>query len=187
MKAKNPKITEEEIALIKSAQVGEMSAFNKLYYKYSGFTTNLLYNYLKDYDEARDINNIVWDKVYRKLSKFTDYSSFGGWLRVLTNRTAIDYLRELKPQKYVPQDLEDPSVQRIQEVDYGESSVDNISYNQILELFKQFPEDVRRVFELHYVEHLTVSEISKVLNMPEGTIKSHLSRKREKLKKQLRL
>jgi RNA polymerase sigma-70 factor (ECF subfamily) len=187
MKAKNPKITEEEIALIKSAQAGDMSAFNKLYYRYSGFTTNLLHHFLKDYDEARDINNIVWDKVYRKLSKFADYSSFGGWLRVLTNRTAIDYLRELKPQKYVPQNLEDPSVRQVQEVDYGESSVDKVSYNQILELFKQFPEDVRRVFELHYIDNLTVSEISDITKIPPGTVKSHLFRKRKLLKQQLKL
>lgn len=184
--SKNPKITDEEIALIKSAQAGEMSAFNKLYHKYSGFTTNLLYRFLKDYDEARDINNIVWDKVYRKLSKFTNYSSFGGWLRVLTNRTAVDYLRKLKPDKNVPESSMsfafDP-----QDVSYDQSTVDETDYNRIVAMFKQFPEDVRRVFELHYVEHLTVKEISDILKMPEGTIKSHLSRKREQLKKQLKL
>lgn len=185
--AKNPKITEEEIALIKSAQAGDMSAYNKLYYKYEKFTTDLLHRYIKDYDEARDINNIVWLKVYEKLSKFVDYSSFGGWLRVLTNHTAVDYLRELKPNVCVPESSGPSVFDLTQDISYGESTVDQISYNQILEEFKQFPEDVRRVFELHYVEHLTVSEISKVLNMPEGTIKSHLSRKREKLKKQLRL
>ena len=185
--SKNPKITEEEIALIKSAQAGNISAFNKLYYKYSKFTTSLLYGFLKDYDEAKDINNVVWDKVYKKLSKFTSYSSFGGWLRILTNRTAVDYLRELKPQKYVPQNLEDPGVRQIQDVDDGESNVDQITYHQVLDVIKQFPEDVRKVFELFYVEHLTVSEISKILKMPEGTIKSHLSRKREKLKKLLKL
>ena len=187
MKANNPKITEEEIALIKSAQAGNISAYNKLYHKYEGFTTNLLYRYLKDYDEARDINNLVWLKVYNKLSKFTDYSSFGGWLRILTNRTAIDYLRELKPQKCVPQDLETPGAPRVQEVDYGESNVDQITYNQVLEMLKQFPEDVRRIFELHYVDHLTVSEISEALGIPEGTIKSHLSRKRKIIKKMLKL
>ena len=187
MKAKNPKITDEEIALIKSAQAGNMSAFNKLYYRYSKFTTSLLYNYLKDYDEAKDINNVVWDKVYKKLSKFTRYSSFGGWLRILTNHTAVDYLRELKPQRYVPQNLEDPSVRQIQDVSDGKSSVDMVTYHQILELLKQFPEDVRRVFELFYVEHLTVSEISDKTGIPEGTIKSHLSRKRKLLKKLLNL
>ncbi len=187
MKAKNPKITEEEIALIKSAQAGYMPAFDKLYHKYSGFTTNLLYKYIKDFDEARDINNLVWDKVYRNLSKFVNYNSFGGWLRILTNHVAVDYLRKFKPSLYVPRDSEDVSISSIKEVDYGESTVDNITYNQILEVFKQFPEDVRRIFELHYIEHLTVSEISEALDIPTGTIKSHLSRKRKLLQKLLKL
>lgn len=185
--AKNPKITDEEIALIKSAQAGNISAFNKLYHKYSKFTTSLLYEYLKDYDESKDINNVVWDKVYKKLSKFTHYSSFGGWLRILTNRTAVDYLRKLKPERYVPQNLEDPGVKQIADVDDGESNVDQILYYQILEMFKRFPEDVRRVFELFYVEQLTVKEISDKTGIPEGTIKSHLSRKRKLLKKSLNL
>ena len=64
MKANIPRITQEEIALIKSAQAGNISAYNKLYEKYKGFTTDLLYKYLKDFDEARDINNLVWLKVY---------------------------------------------------------------------------------------------------------------------------
>jgi len=181
--AKNPKITEEEIALIKSAQVGYMPAFDKLYHKYEKFTTDILYKYLKDYDEARDINNIVWDKVYKKLSKFVDYSSFGGWLRVLTNRTAVDYLRKLKPTVCVPESSGPCVFDIAQEVDYGESTVDEITYNQILEEFNRFPEDVRKVFELHYIDNLTVSEISNILKIPEGTIKSHLSRRRKQLKK----
>lgn len=184
MKANIPRITQEEIALIKSAQAGNISAYNKLYHKYSKFTTDLLYRYLKDFDEARDINNLVWLKVYEKLSKFTDYSSFGGWLRILTNRTAIDYLRKLKPSIYVPEPL---SCSQAQEVDNGESAADLISYNQILDVIEQFPEDVRRIFELHYVDHLTVDEISEVTKIPTGTIKSHLSRKRKIIKNLLKL
>ena len=184
MKASTPRITEEEIALIKSAQAGNILAFNKLYYRYSGFTTNLLYQYLKDYDEARDINNLVWYKVYEKLSKFVDYSSFGGWLRILTNRTAIDYLRKLKPSICVPEPLD---CSQAQEFDNEETSADLSSYNQVLEVIKQFPEDVRRIFELYYVEHLTVTEISDVTKIPTGTIKSHLSRKRKLIKKLLKL
>lgn len=184
MKANTPRITEEEIALIKSAQAGNTLAFNKLYYKYSRFTTNLLYHFLKDYDEARDINNLVWDKVYRKLSKFTDYSSFGGWLRILTNRTAIDYLRKLKPSIYIPDDL---SCNQDQNMTSEESQTDLTSYNQVLEVIRQFPEDIRRIFELHYIEHLSVSEISEVTKIPTGTIKSHLSRKRKLIKKLLKL
>lgn len=184
MKANIPRITQEEIALIKSAQAGDMSAFNKLYYLYSGFTTNLLYRYIKDFDEARDINNLVWLKVYEKISKFVDYSSFGGWLRILTNHTAIDYLRKLKPSVCMPEPL---SCNNGEAVDSEETSADTSSYNQILEIIKKFPDDVRRVFELYYVEHLTVAEISEVTKIPTGTIKSHLSRNRERIKKILKL
>lgn len=184
MKANTPRITQEEIALIKSAQAGNTAAFNKLYYRYRGFTTNLLYRYIKDFDEARDINNLVWLKVYEKLSKFVDYSSFGGWLRILTNNTAIDYLRKLKPSVCVPEPL---SCNNGEVVDSEETSADKSSYNQILEIIKKFPDDVRRVFELYYVEHLTVAEISDVTKIPTGTIKSHLSRNRERIKKLLKL
>ena len=91
-----PKITPEEIGIIKDAKAGKESAFNMIYYKYKEFVISLLYQYLNDMDEAKDLSNIVFLKVYQKLSKFTDYSSFGGWLRILTKNTAIDYLRTLK-------------------------------------------------------------------------------------------
>lgn len=175
----NPNITPEEIALIKSAQAGNELAFNKLYYKYRGFTTNLLYQYIKDFDEAKDMNNVVWDKVYKKLSKFKDYSSFGGWLRILTNRTAIDYLRKIKNLTYAPEG----SDERLSEQDdYGNSPVDKMTYDQVVEEFKKFPEDIRKVFKLFYVDNLTCQEISNVTGIPTGTIKSHLSRKRKILK-----
>ena len=87
----------------------------------------------------------------------------------------------------MPKEIEENSTLDPKDVDYSESTVDEITYNQILEVIRQFPEDVRRVFELHYVEHLTVAEISEALNIPEGTVKSHLSRKRKVLKKLLKL
>jgi len=180
--SKNPNITDEEIALIKSAQAGEESAFNKLYYKYRGFTTNILYGYIKDFDEAKDVNNIVWLKVYNKLSKFKDYSSFGGWLRILTNHTAIDYLREMKNLTYAPEGAEDKISESPMDVEYGQSEVDRLDYNRIVKEFQRFPEDVRKVFKLFYVDNLKVDDISVMTGIPVGTVKSHLSRKRKKLK-----
>lgn len=180
----NPNITDEEIALIKSAQAGEIRAFNKLFYRYKGFTTNILYSYIKDYDEARDVNNIVWLKVYNKLSKFVDYSSFGGWLRVLTNRTAIDYLRKLDDLTYASESENEDLVfaGKKNTVDYDQQQVDKLAYAEVVEEFKRFPKDIRRIFELYYVENLKVKEIGEIVGMPTGTVKSHLSRKRKILK-----
>lgn len=71
--AKNPRITAEEVALIKKAQGGDILAFNKLFKKYKSFIDNVLFNYIKDMDEAKDITNIVFLKVYNKLNTFTEY------------------------------------------------------------------------------------------------------------------
>ena len=90
------RITASEIQLINQAQKGNMLAFNKLFARYKEFVDNILFAYVKDMDEAKDLTNVVFLKVHQKLSTFTDYSSFGGWLRIIANHTAIDYLRKMK-------------------------------------------------------------------------------------------
>ena len=178
----NPRITNKEVGIIKKAQAGDMSAFNKLFYKYKTFVADLIEDYIHDRDEAEDLVNVVFMKVYDKLSTFQDYSSFGGWLRILTNRTAIDYLRELKNLTYAPEGADSKISDTPMDVDYGQSEVDRLTYDQVVTAFKQFPEDVRKVFELFYVKNLKVDEISEITGIPVGTVKSHLSRKRKKLK-----
>ena len=60
---KNPRITQEEVGIIKDAQAGNILAFNKLFYKYKTFVEKLLLRYIKDIDEAKDITNIVFLKL----------------------------------------------------------------------------------------------------------------------------
>lgn len=179
---KNPRITSEEIEIIKKAQAGNELAFNTLFKKYKGFVEQILFRYIKDMDEAKDIANVVFLKVYDKLSTFTDYSSFGGWLRIITNRTAIDYLREMENKRIVL-GSEDERLPSEDTKGYAEEDlVNQLTYNQILTEFKKLPESTRKVFMLFYKDNLSVSEISKALKIPKGTIKSTLSRTRRKFK-----
>ena len=184
---KTPRITEEEVGIVKRAQAGDESAFNALFYKYKNFVESLLYKYIKDWDEAKDVANIVFLKVHDKLSLFTAYDSFGGWLRILTNRIAIDYLREMKNKINVLDDAED----RLPSISYNTSPEDDLvnrmTREQLMIEFKKYPEQTQRIFYLFYVKGLTVLQISKALNVPTGTIKSTLSRTRRKLKNQLKL
>lgn len=184
---KSPRITPEEVGIIKRAQAGDKSAFNTLFYKYKGFVENLLYQYLKDMDEAKDVTNIVFLKVYDKLSMFKAYDSFGGWLRILTNRVAIDYLRSIENKANVLGDRDE----RLSSQELSSSGeidlVNRITYEQLMAEFDKFPETVRKVFRLFYENNMTVEEISNALNVPTGTIKSMLSRTRRKIKKQLKI
>ena len=180
---KNPRITKEEVEVIKSAQAGNISAFNKLFHRYKEFVDTILYYYLKDMDEAKDITNIVFLKVYEKLSQFTDYDSFGGWLRILTNRTAIDYLRSVKNHaKPVGEESERLSLASSISSD-EDDLVNRLAYERILEEFEKFPAHMKQILELFYVNNMTVVQISEALRIPTGTIKSILSRTRKQIKK----
>lgn len=184
---KTPRITPEEVGIIKRAQAGDESAFNALFYRYKGFVESLLFTYIKDMDEAKDVTNIVFLKVHDKLSLFTAYDSFGGWLRILTNRTAIDYLREMKNKNNVLSDADDRLPSISSSTSPEDDIVNRLTGEQLLVEFKKYPETTQKIFHLFYVKGLTVEQISKALNVPTGTIKSTLSRTRRKIKNQLNL
>lgn len=179
---KNPKITQEEIRLIKDAKAGNILAFNKLFKRYKGFVDHVLYSYIKDFDEAQDITNIVFLKVYNKLSLFTDYSSFGGWLRIIANRTAIDYLRRIGDKnKMLGEDDNNVTLDNIDP--YVNDVVNRMTYEQLLKEFDRFPPVHKQICLLFYKDNLTVDQISKSLSISPGTIKSILSRTRNSIKK----
>lgn len=179
----NPRITPEEIALIKDAQAGNESAFNKLFEKYKNFVFAVLNQFLDDEDESKDLVNIVFLKVHNKLSTFKAYDSFGGWLRIISNRTAIDYLRRMKNRSNV---IDEESIRLIQDSSIdntGDGVVDHLLYKQLLTEIEKLPNAARKVLKLFYITDSSVDQIAKRLNMPKGTVKSHLSRSRKRLRK----
>lgn len=178
-------ITPEEIDLIKSAQAGNEPAFTRLFNRYKPFVEGLLYSYIKDKDEARDIVNIVFLRVHEKLSKFTNYSTFGGWLRILTKNVAIDYLRTVKTNYSLQSDTPISILDEEYE-DTETSYINKITYDRIVEMFEQLPPWYKDVCKLFYINNLSILQISKALNMPKGTIKSDLHRIRKILKNQLK-
>ena len=68
-----------------------------------------------------------------------------------------------------------------------EDLVNLLEYESVLKEFKKLPEKTQKIFNLFYVEDLTVDEISKVLKTPTGTIKATLSRTRRKIKNNLNI
>lgn len=180
-----PKITPEEIQTIKDAQAGSMKAFNHIFYRYKDFVDHILVNYTKDVDEAKDLTNIVFLKVYDKLSKFTRYESFGGWLRILAKNTAIDYLRTINNENDVSADDETKMLQLVDDSGDSETTmVNKMTYDYLIKLFDKLPPSYRETCKLFYVDNLTVAQIAEILKIPANTVKSNLFRMRKILKKQ---
>lgn len=182
---KNPRISDEEVSLIKRAQAGDESAFSTLFNTYKKYVTNVARNYTRNADAANDVAIQTFEDVYENLSTFKDYSSFKGWLRTITCRNAIDYIR--REQHY----LGDVNNDRLSLFDIISdetelSVVDRVTFSQILDEFNKLSDQHKNICELFYVHELTALEVSKKLKIPVGTVKSVLSRIRKRLKKQIK-
>lgn len=177
------RITQEEIDLIKRAKSGDKIAFSTLFYKYKTFVEKLLLSYIKDEDEAKDIANVVFVKMHNKLSKFVNYESFGGWLRILTKNTAIDYLRSIKnKQVYVdPVDFNFKDSDNYKNVE--NNLINKLTFDKVLSLIPKLNDNKRKICTMYYVEGYTIVDISKRLGKPLGTIKSVLHRFRKQVYK----
>lgn len=179
----NPKITPEEITLINEAKEGNMRSFNKLYYKYKNMVEAVLNQYIDDEDESKDLANIVFLKVYNKLSTFDSYDSFGGWVRTIATHTALDYLRKSYNKLTV---VDEESIRLMSETSTDDTDlVNQMSYEQILKEVNNLPDAARKVFKLFYLRNLTMEQIGKRLKLPIGTVKSHLSRSRRRIKNKI--
>lgn len=166
--------TLEEIEIIKNAKAGSIKAFNSLFQKYKTFVDNLLYTYVKDMDEAKDLTNVVFLKIYEKLNKFTDYNTFQGWIRTVAKNVAIDYLRTMKHKE----------TDFTENIKSKECDTENkITYESMIKNFNSLSEKQKLICTLFYINNLSIKEIKRITSMPEGTIKSHLHRSRKLLKK----
>lgn len=180
-------ITPIEIETIKQAQQGSVKAFNKIFYNYKRFVEYILLDYIKDIDESKDLANVVFLKIHDKITSFTDYKNFKGWIYSLTKNTAIDYLRTIK-EKMVSIDDTERNVQLSEtEIDKELSYTNQYTYEGIIKMFNDLPEQYSRICKMFYINNLTINQISKKLNVPKGTIKSYLHRSRSLIKNQLKL
>lgn len=179
-------ITPEEIALIKSAKAGSELAFTKIFNRYKPFVEGVLMTYIKDEDEAKDIANIVFLKVFDKISTFTNYDTFGGWLRILTKNVAIDYLRTVK-QTYSLQEGVTANEFEENSDDTEKSYIDRMTYENLIAMFDKLPPSYRDACRMFYVDNMPIAEISKALGVPKGTIKSNLHRMRKILRNHLKI
>lgn len=179
-------ITPEEIALIKSAKAGSELAFTKIFNRYKPFVEGVLMTYIKDEDEAKDIANIVFLKVFDKISTFTNYDTFGGWLRILTKNVAIDYLRTVK-QTYSLQEGVTANEFEENSDDTEKSYIDRMTYENLIAMFDKLPPSYRDACRMFYVDNMPIAEISKALGVPKGTIKSDLHRMRKILRNHLKI
>jgi RNA polymerase sigma factor (sigma-70 family) len=172
--ADNHNITESD--LIKGCIDGDRRMQELLYQHFSPKMYAVCLRYAGNADDAQDILQDGFVKVFRNLERFRGEGSFEGWVRRIFVNTAIEHYRKQMNLYPVPENLENSSE------DKDISALDRLDLKDLVKLIQELSPGYRTVFNLYAVEGYTHKEIGELLGISEGTSKSQLARARGILK-----
>lgn len=179
------KIVDKKVSLqtIKGCVQGDLNCQRIIYETFYGKMMAVALRYTSDEDEAKDVLQDGFIKVFQKMSHYNDTGSFEGWVRRIVVNTAIDHFRKNKSSlSHI--DVEDIGDDLI-EADNVHDDFPKIEVGTIIKEIQALSPGYRAVLNLYLFEGYTHKEIAKSLGITEGTSKSNYAKGKLKLRKQL--
>lgn len=177
-----------EEQLIDRASKGDAAAFNELLGLHEKKMYAVCFRMCGNYEDAQDCLQEAMLRVYRSISGFKGQSSFSTWLYRVTMNTCLDELRRRKTKQTTSLDgLLDTGWSPSDDFDTPEHhALSGEKSRTIQAMIADLPEDMRSAVVLRDVEGFSYEEIAEMLSINVGTIKSRISRGREKLREKIR-
>jgi RNA polymerase sigma-70 factor (ECF subfamily) len=179
----------EEAALVRRMQNGDEMAFREVVDRYQSKVFSIIYGILRNRNDAEDIAQQVFAKVYFSIRGFDFRSSLLTWIYKITVNECYDYLRKKKVRKLVYEsDFSEEESQRMERSEKsasGEPGMDVTLARRdlVAKLLTKVSEEDRQLLLMKEVEGLSVEELAAATGMNENTIKVKLFRARQKLVK----
>jgi len=167
---------DETLQIVRGCLKGKRRAQEKLYKRFYGYAMSIALRYAKNTDEAAEILNDSFLKAFNKLQTYQQDKPFKAWLRRIVVNTSIDYYRSNKKFSADVELNEAYGMAAEQDV------IDSLTAEEILQLLQHLPPQQRVIFNLFEIEGYPHKEISDILEIPEGTCRSALTRARARLK-----
>ncbi len=177
----------DENKLIERASGGDPAAFNRLMEIHEKRMYAVALRMCGNREDAQDCLQEAMLRVYRAISNFKGQSSFGTWVYRITMNTCLDELRRKKNKQNTS--LDNMLDQGWAPTDESSSPEKKVMQNEmrqsIANSIRDLPEDMRSAIIMRDVHGYSYDEIADMLNVNVGTIKSRISRGREKLREKL--
>ena len=180
----------EEKQLIQQAAAGDAAAFEALVLRYQTQVYSLAYRMVGNEADAQDLAQEAFVRAWRALDSFQFSSQFSTWLYRLTSNICIDFLRSQKKRKHISLTvLQDDEQQQWDMPDHRPLPEEQMIVAQEREALAKaiaaLDPEYRQVLILRIVNDCSYQQISEIMGIREGTVKSRLSRAREQLRKKL--
>jgi RNA polymerase sigma factor (sigma-70 family) len=167
--------------IINGCLAGDRRDQELLYRRHASKLYAVCLQYSGNDEEARDILQEGFIKIFENLNHYKHEGSFEGWMRRITVNTALEKFRNRH------------NLYRVDDIDKlpeTEADPDNLDYagleaNDLLEIIRELPPKYRMVFNLYAIEGYTHKEIGQMMNISEGTSKSNLARARTILQRRV--
>lgn len=151
----------------------------QLYRHFYNYALTICLRYAASRDEAREILNDAFVKVFTRIDRYAGQGAFKTWLSRVIVHTAIDRYRALCRERITEPPGETTAI------DCSPSALDYLYHDDLIQLVQQLPASYRLAFNLHVVEGYTHEEIAGMLGIQAGTSKTNLMKAKEKLKRMI--
>jgi RNA polymerase sigma-70 factor (ECF subfamily) len=181
-------VREEDIQLVARARSGDERAYRALLQKYERAVFSICLRMVRNRDEASDLSQESFIKVFHSLDRYNPQYAFSSWLFKITSNLCIDHIRKRRITTFGmddPIDGEKGEIQRqyeSSEPNPEETYIRGEKVRRLEDAIAALPEHYRIMLVLRHQEDLSYEEIADTLSIPLGTVKARIHRAREMLK-----
>ena len=186
--SKGVHLTNEQIEIIlNGCRLNQRGAQKELYSKYYGYAMSIALRYSSSYDNAVEMTNDAFLKIYRDLKNFVPrydntVASFMAWLKKVVVNACVDHIRKYSKKEMIA--TVDP--EQVIIADQRETAEQMLQHKEIIKCIQQLAPAYKTVFNLYVIEGFSHTEIADKLNISEGTSKSNLHKARQNLQQLLK-
>ncbi|HEY2800690.1 MAG TPA: sigma-70 family RNA polymerase sigma factor [Chthoniobacterales bacterium] len=173
--------TDEDQALVARAQSGDAAAFDELVVKYSPRLYGLVYNMTSNHEDTNDMLQDVFAKAYRAIKGFRGKSSFYTWIHTIAVNMTLNFLKKRGRRYHLSLDDVDGSIANDKEFIELTSTSSPVREADLSELQRRLNEAMMKLSDEHravvtmfHIQGMPHAEISKILAVSEGTVRSRL-------------
>ncbi|WP_018924379.1 RNA polymerase sigma factor SigW [Salsuginibacillus kocurii] len=176
---------------IKEVKEGNQAAFAEIVEAYKNQVYQIAYRMTGNVHEAQDIAQEAFVRAYTNIDRYDTNRKFSTWIYRIATNLSIDRLRKKKPDLYLDAEVKGAEgltgySQLAATEEWPEDQVIRLEWQEwIQEEISYLPPKYRAAIILKYMEDKSLREISEILDLPEGTVKTHIHRGREALRKRL--